>query len=1247
MSYAGAASTRIATVLKRLLGVAIVGLFVGLPASARAQQLFHPDLVAGVEELESAKGANAYTALRKIWGAYYVANPRHVEEALESAAQDRRLDPSVRVYAGLLVAYARSRRGDLEESKRRLASLGFVDRWMVVGPFDNEGKSGFALRFGPEDELAKALVPGRAYSGKERPVRWRTISDQIFPYGWIDLGALLRPQQNICGYVATFVSTPKGKRPPREISLWAGAAGAFRIYWNGDPVLEDKAYRGHDVERFAAKVRVESGVNSLVAKLCGERHAPLFSVRLANPRGEPLAPGTLKLQNTFEASTEAAKTVEAVAKRKGKAAPDRLLGAIERFEKLTAGDKPKATDQFAYSEYLSLTASDDPTEHTARNLAVKAVEAEPTIERLLHAAELAEDRNKRSVYVEKAAKLVPEAKPNIDVLLAQAHLAQESQNWREAFPFYDKALALEPDNVAALQGRVELYNEAGLRRTALSTLKRAVERNPQSVALLNMYASQLRTLGRSTEAAEVEARYSARRFDDRTYISSMIDLAIARRENASAEHWVERLLRTDPDSQWAHGVAARTYRRLGQPQRAVALLKRALELAPEDVGTMRELADLRGELGETDKQLALLRKVLELRPQAKDVREYVEHIEPPKPRTDEAYAWKSDRFLKLRHRPAKGFNRRTLVDVRVSTVFDNGLSSQFRQVVFQPLTDAAAAMARQFAFHYQADRQRVQLRAAKVYRGDGSVDEAIESGEAAADNPSIAMYTSGRNYIVQFPRLEPGDVVELRYRIDDVTPRNEFADYFGTIEYFENSEPVAHSEFVLITPKKRKMKVDVVRLPKLKRSVKEKGTQRIYRFSAKDLAPVLPEPAMPPWPEVLGFVHVSTYADYKAMGKWYWGLAKDQFDLDAETRKLVKDLTKNAKTDREKVAAVYGWVVNNTRYVALEFGIYGFKPRRCVQTVARGWGDCKDKATVIVSMLRELGIDATIVIVRTQMRGNFKSKVASLAPFDHAIAYVPSMDLYLDGTAEYTGSSELPTMDYGALALLVNEGDSKLVTLPQVDPKKSVRKRTVKATLAANGKADLEISYDVRGAGAPSWRRRYHAQDVRKERVGQDLGREFPGAELLPGPAGIKTNDLEDIEQPVQLTLKAKVPSFARNEGGNLSMPATLNRRLTSSFASLSKRKLDIAVPALGTTEDRYEITLPPGMKVVSNPTTASGESPFGSYSVRFSQQGNKVVVESKLSISVNRVTPSRYSAWKKFCSDVDRALSPRLVVGR
>ncbi|RYG66123.1 DUF3857 domain-containing protein, partial [bacterium] len=364
------------------------------------------------------------------------------------------------------------------------------------------------------------------------------------------------------------------------------------------------------------------------------------------------------------------------------------------------------------------------------------------------------------------------------------------------------------------------------------------------------------------------------------------------------------------------------------------------------------------------------------------------------------------------------------------------------------------------------------------------------------DNPSISMYTTQRAYYVHFPRLNAGDVVELQYRVEDVSARNAFADYFGEVRYMQSNDAVAHAEYVLITPKSRTFYFNKPVVPGLTQKVEETDTSRIYKFVAEDLAPIEPESHQPPYGELLGHVHVSTYKDWKTMAEWYWGLVKDQFIPDDEVKRRVAEITRGLKDERAKVKAVYAYVVQKTRYVALEFGIHGFKPYRCAQIFARGFGDCKDKATLIVTMLRELGIPSTIVIVRTGLRGQFETEPASLAPFDHAIAYVPSLDLYLDGTAEFTGSNELPGMDRGALALQINEGNPKLVHLPDPPASESVQSRRIEATVASDGSAQLDWRGEISGVSAAGWRSRYHAPTQRKARVQEDLANDFAGLEL-------------------------------------------------------------------------------------------------------------------------------------------------------
>jgi len=1221
-----------------------------------APGVFHPDLLRALETLDRADGPEGYAALDRIWGLWDRAQAEHIEEALLGASNSLKLGWETRAYAGLLSAFARARRGDQKAAAERIRALGYVSSFLFVGPFDNEGKAGLETAYEPETELLQPVTPGKAYTGKERPVRYRAIAN-AFPFGWLDASALVRPETKVCVYASVFVRDDKLARGTRKIRVFVGVGGAFKLFWNGQLSLEESAYRGHDFDRAGVDLTLSPGPNPLLLKVCGEDHAPELSLRLADEKGAPDSrlTASIDVADSQTASERLLAGAKPASNKPPRAAPARAdgsvaklgapLGPVPLFEQKTSGKSPRARDLEAYARYLAETNGDDPALHKARDLSQRAAEAEPSIERYLLASRLAEDRNKQNEWLSKAEALAEKSgRTSKDLLTARAIHRRTSPNWRDASRIFDRVLAEDPDDLLALAGRVELYNMAGLPRTALGVLEQAVRRAPSSVNLLNMYGTQLRMLGRAADASEAEERYAMRRFDDGPYLTSMIDLAIARRNRAEAERWVERLLAAYNGNQWALGVAARAYRALGQPERALATYQRSLALAPEDVGTLRALADLHGELGRRDEQLMGLRDILRIRPQDRDVREYLEHLQPAKPRSDEAYAWASDKFLKLRFAAALGQPRRTLRDLTVTTVFDNGLSSQFRQVVFQPLTEHAAAAGRQYAFAYEADRQVVQLRGARVYRADGKVDEAVESGEGSADDPSISMYTSARTFYVQFPRLEPGDVVELKYRVDDVTPRNEFGNYFGEIVALQGGEPVANAEYVLITPKARTFYFDQ-NIPGLTQSDTISGNSRIYRFAAKAIPALSPEAAMPPWPEVLGSVHVSTYKNWDDLGRWYWGLIKDQFDLDEETRKLARKITEGKKTEVDKVKAVYEWVTKNTRYVALEFGIYGYKPRRCVQTVARGWGDCKDKATVIVTLLKELGIPATIVVTRTRMRGDFRSKVASFAPFDHAIAYVPSLKLYLDGTAEHTGIQELPKMDIGAVVLHVNEGKAVLTRIPDSDPEQNYLRRELVVELDGKGSARLEVDYGTAGYNAASWRDAYGAEATRRERMTRDLAGDFPGASINEGPAGIQTSDLGNAEEPVKIRVRAVAPGFARTEGDVLSMPVTSGFRLTPNYASLSQRRQPVELIAFTTLDDTYRIKLPAGAKVISLPQATEGNSPFGSFSVKVDVLRGEVVVRSRLAIQASRIEPKDYPAWKRFCEAADSAFSPRLLV--
>ena len=133
------------------------------------------------------------------------------------------------------------------------------------------------------------------------------------------------------------------------------------------------------------------------------------------------------------------------------------------------------------------------------------------------------------------------------MLLARASHTRGGANWRDAIPYYDKVLALDPDNVPANLAHVELYSEAGLRETALTSLERDARAPPALASRCSARTPRaLRDLDRTTEAEELSARYAQLRFDDTSVMADRIELALARRDPATAARWIERLVDDEP-----------------------------------------------------------------------------------------------------------------------------------------------------------------------------------------------------------------------------------------------------------------------------------------------------------------------------------------------------------------------------------------------------------------------------------------------------------------------------------------------------------------------------------------------------------------------------------------------------------------------------------------------------------------------------------------------------------------------------
>ena len=1164
--------------------------------------------------------------LLELWDHWDDSTPRTLSTLFEKLAQDKRLSPPRRVIVQSMAAEARSRLGEPEALGQSFDELGYVTRFRVIGPFDNEGKSGFDTETPPEQKRLDPPDLQASYRGRERDVSWRDYPD-ISRRGYVSFGAIMRPRENACGLAETFVYADKA----RPLSLWIGSGGANKVYWNGEQVFQDVAYRLPSPERSSVMVQARSGANRLLVKVCVTSSVWGFFVRLGEADGSP-AKG-LRIQTNSPDSIPAPSATAAKAKKKlVPAAPQAPLAALEAA---VEQGTPSAEAVANLAKYLQETGSDDPAERRAKQLAARAAEMAPTIDNLRLAAQLAEQRGETMRFALKAETLFPDAP---DSLLLRANVISGGPAPEQALPLIER---IRPDADEWLDGqqlKANILRDLELPAAGLHVIESAIARTGETPQLLRQLADLDNAVGAQDQSVAARQKLLQVRYDDSPSRRVLINDALQRGDKAQVLEHIEAMNRLAPGMvETLLGVAS-LYDALGQDDMVLATYRKGLELAPEspEVHVAYGRALLRSQ--RPDLAADELAKALALRPQDAPTRELLEQIKP-KVRDDEAYAMASDKILAMRD-AGGGYPSSVLVDLTVNTVFENGLGSSFHQHAAQVHDEEGTRQYRTYAIQYDPDSQRVDLRLARVYRKDGHVLESVRTVEQQLGEPWYRIYYDTRALVVVFSDLEPGDTVEIRYRIDDVAHRNLFADYYGDLHTWQGATPIKHAEYVLITPKSRQFYMNDPTLPGLNHTQQIAGERRIDRYLAENLPAIVSETGMPGLTEVSPYLHVSTYKDWQSVGRWYWGLIKDQLYADESLKRTVAGLVKDAPDLRAKVERIHDWVVQNTRYVGLEFGIHGYLPYRVPLIVQRGFGDCKDKASLLYTMLREAGIDARIVLVRTRHNGNISQQPASLAVFDHAIAYVPDLDMYLDGTAEHSGIDELPVQDQGVNVLVVSPKTAELRQTPVFDAdKNSKRQRTLQVQLNADGAAEVRGDETVTGADAASYRDYYQAPGTRAERFERSLGSLYPGLKLEDQ----RFDGLDKLQQPVKYSYRIKVPQLAHWNGDELLLPPSVLKDLVQDMARLQQRRhtLDLAGNRVYV-EDRA-VKVPDGMRATDLPAGGEATSAFGRLKLDVSQGGATITAHTELRIDKDRIAPNEYPAFRAWVEAADQLLKQRI----
>ncbi len=323
--------------------------------------------------------------------------------------------------------------------------------------------------------------------------------------------------------------------------------------------------------------------------------------------------------------------------------------------------------------------------------------------------------------------------------------------------------------------------------------------------------------------------------------------------------------------------------------------------------------------------------------------------------------------------------------------------------------DAAARQQGQQAFAYSPGIEDLDIVEAFTRKADGRVlpvDAAAIRDQLPAGTSDRALITDLREKVVIFPSFAGGD--SLIYVLRRNVRHPPLPGRFMFSAYLSRSAPLLDYTLTICAPRGMVLRTQTEDLDYAEQTQRDTIVRRWHGSvpQATD-----DEAALGPY-DRLPRVFVSSEPDYATFARDYATLVAPHARVTPAIQALADQIAGAATSRREQARRLYEWVSANIRYVAVYLAAGALEPHDAAAVLAHGWGDCKDHVVLLNALLAARGIAAELVMINL---GNHYtlSDPPTFAQLNHAITYIPELDLYADSTASLAPFGTLPFVEYG------------------------------------------------------------------------------------------------------------------------------------------------------------------------------------------------------------------------------------------
>jgi hypothetical protein len=512
------------------------------------------------------------------------------------------------------------------------------------------------------------------------------------------------------------------------------------------------------------------------------------------------------------------------------------------------------------------------------------------------------------------------------------------------------------------------------------------------------------------------------------------------------------------------------------------------------------------------------------------------------------------------------------------------------------------------------------------------------------------LVTDERVKFLQIPAPDPGSIVGYEYVMDrhPLVLQDDWD--------FQDTIPVRESHYSLSLPPGWEFKNAWLNYPEVKAHDAGGG---LWQWTVGDVKEIRREGYMPPWRGVAGQMVVSlfppggaaanSFPTWHDLGEWQNHLASGRRDASPEIKQQVATLTASAPSPLAKMRALAEFVQRDIRYVAIELGIGGWQPHPAAQIYEHRYGDCKDKVNLMISMLREIGVDSYDVRINVR-RGSVTPDTPAHLAFNHSITAIklpeglsdPSLIatmkhpklgtlLFFDPTNDKTPFGQIPGYLQANYGLMATPSGGELVELPQQPATMNGIRRAGKLTLTVFGDLQGDVQEIRMGDRAAGGREAFAKATKESDRI-------QPVEQLLADSLSIfrlgkaTVSNLKETNSPFVWDYSFQADKYAKSAGNLLLVrPRVLGRKSWGLLETSEPRRYAIEFEGPEQDTDHFEITLPPGYVVDDLPPAVDADFPFASYHAKTEVVGNVLRYHRTYEVKELSVPVSEAAQFKKF----------------